>query len=88
MHNDYSLEIALDFPSQQSAEITANAIRPEMRRGFEKRSESLMNINKNILSLKVNAKDKIALKASFNAFMKLVILVDELIESGGIGNGR
>ncbi len=88
MSYGYSLEIALDYPSSQSAEITANAIRPEMRQGFEKRSESSMNINKNILSLKVNAKDKTALKASFNVFMRLVILVDKLIESGGISNDR
>ena len=79
MKNAYSLELSLEYPELHLAEIAATAIRPEMRKGFEKRSESLMNINKNILSLKVNAKDKTALKASFNAFMRLIILVDGLI---------
>lgn len=57
------------------------AISPELSSAHEKRSKTTMNINKNVLSLEINASDLTALKASFNSYMKLIILCNSLQEA-------
>ncbi|MBU2260193.1 hypothetical protein KKC44_06365 [Patescibacteria group bacterium] len=68
----------MHFPSAGSARIVRNAILPEMHGKHEKRSTANMNINKNVLSLMVNAQDLTAMKASVNSYLKLVLLVTNL----------
>ncbi len=76
---EYSLNLLLFLPSEKMAEIIFKAISPELESKFERRSKTLVDINKNVLSLAINAKDRNALKASFNNYMKLIILSYELI---------
>lgn len=74
----YSLALMMHFPSLGLARSVRDAILPEMGGKHERRSEARMNINKNVLSLTVNARDLTALKASVNSHMKLIILAEGL----------
>lgn len=73
----YLLSVRMHMPAGRAEKI-ARSLAPEIGRAYEKRSATSMNINKNILSLVIGAEDATALKASFNSYMKLVILCNEL----------
>jgi tRNA threonylcarbamoyladenosine modification (KEOPS) complex Pcc1 subunit len=77
---EYYARVDVDFPPG-TAEKVLNAITPEMGSVHERRSTAAMNTNKNILSLEIKAQDLTALKASFNSYMKLMILCNKLQEA-------
>lgn len=78
---DYTLNLKLFYPSSQQPGIIVDSILPELKGKFEKRSRTDINSNKNVLSLKIYARDITALKASVNSYMRLIILCNSLINT-------
>ena len=82
MKSPYSLQLKISFPDIKHAKIIFDAISPELHGKHEKRAFTSMDINKNVLSLNINASDATSLKASLNSYMKLIILGNNLINGG------
>jgi len=77
-----SLRLKLFFGSEKEAGIVFGSISPELHGSHERRSVTSMDINKNVISLKIDANDSTALKASLNSYMKLIALSSNI--AGGI----
>ena len=82
MERQFSLNLRLFFPDEKQAGMVFRSISPELHGKHEKRAATNMDINKNVLSLNINASDATALKASLNSYLKLIILSDNLIKGG------
>lgn len=76
----HSIDLEIVFPSGFAVENIASAINADNSAAFIQRSESSIKSNKNILCLNIDAKDKIALKASFNSYFKLISLCCDIKE--------
>ena len=76
----YNLEFELFFENEKKAKIALCAVQVELGQKHEKRSITFMNINKNIVLLKIMAQDSSALKASLNSYLKLLNLSENLLE--------
>ncbi len=74
----YSDEFKLEFPNEESAQASAKAISVELDNKFEKRAKTNIKTNKNIVLLKVNAKDETAMKASMSSYTRLLKLCLEI----------
>ena len=83
---NYSFSLMLFFPDNISAKIALNSLLPELRFWQRKRSQSKINVKKNVFSIKITAEDTTALKASLNSLIKLIGLSFNLIKfkKGGI----
>lgn len=75
----YALKIKLFFPGEKEARMLLSAVSPEIGNKFERRSRTKMNINKNVLSLKIDALDLTALRASANSYLRFIALCSSLI---------
>lgn len=75
--DNHRIAVRIELP-QGHAERILNSIKPDACGRHERRSSAIMNINKNVLSLEINAEDINALKGSFNSYMKLIMLCSEL----------
>ena len=82
MKSPCSLQLRLFFPTEKEAKIIFRSISPEFHGKHEKRARTAMDINKNVLSLQIDATDATALKASLNSYMKLIILGSNIINGG------
>ena len=82
MKSPCSLQLRLFFPTEKEAKIIFRSISPELHGKHEKRASTIMDINKNVLSLQIDATDATALKASLNSYMKLIILGSNIINGG------
>ena len=60
------------FPSGESAASAVKAVFPELGKKFERRSKTAINSNKNVVSLKIVAEDKSALKSSLGSYSRLI----------------
>ncbi|MBN2126807.1 MAG: CTAG/PCC1 family protein [Candidatus Diapherotrites archaeon] len=78
--NEFFFELKLFFPDSEKALIAFNSIKPELNDFHQKRSKAEIKINKNMFLLEINALDKTALKASVNAYLKQLNLIEELLE--------
>lgn len=76
----FSLKIGLFFDSDKKAAIAFNSVEPETGQKFEKRSKTVVDINKNVVLLKISAMDSKALKASLNSYLKLFLLSEKIME--------
>jgi len=83
---NYSFSLMLFFSDNISAKIALNSLLPELRFWQRKRSQSEINVKKNVFSIKITAKDTTALKASLNSLIKLIGLSFNLVKTqkGGI----
>lgn len=80
MRYAFSLKIRLFFVDEKKAQAAFLAVSAETGQKHEKRSKTLMNINKNVVLLKIIALDAPALKASVNSYLKLLLLSEKLSE--------
>ncbi len=76
----FFFKINLFFEKNSLPKILLHSILPELLKEKRKRSETKAKIKKNVFSLIVTAKDKTALKASVNSYLKSVLLVLKIIE--------
>ena len=76
--NRLSLEIS--FPDEKLPSSIIQSIKPDLGMQFERRSSSSINSYKNVLKLEINAKDAVAMKASFNSYIKLISLLSDIQE--------
>ena len=60
-----------DFHAPQRME---QAIAPELNNVFERRGKTSIKANKNLLVMEIHAEDATALRASINAYLKLIWL--------------
>ena len=72
-------EIAFAFPNAEMASLAVKAIRPEMNKSFERRSKASIKTNKNVVLLKILAKDEHAVKASVSSYARLFGLVEKIL---------
>ncbi len=83
--NNYSLTLKIFFNEVLNPKIIKKVLNTELDKEFEKRSKTTIEVNKNDLIMKINASDSTALRASFNNYFKLVLLITKLykITQGG-----
>ena len=70
-----SLSLEISFPDEKLPSAILQSIKPDYDKQFERRSSSSINSYKNVLKLEINAKDAVAMKASFNSYLKLISLL-------------
>jgi tRNA threonylcarbamoyladenosine modification (KEOPS) complex Pcc1 subunit len=64
----------------ETAAIVAKSLKPELDSKHNKRSETKIKLNKGVLSLNIKALDAVALRASLNSNLKLIGLVQKVLE--------
>jgi len=74
----YSLEIKINFDSENDAKNFFKSIKPELVE-FE-RSSTKVILRKSLMEIKINAADKSAARASLNTISKPLILFNSLGE--------
>ncbi len=79
----YFLDANVFFNSKKDAELALKAIAQDVMNS-KARSITSITIKKNVFAINIKAKDKTALRASFNSVMKPLILFNDL--SGGKTN--
>ncbi len=77
---EFSLKLELFFETEKKARVSFEAVSLETGQKHEKRSKTTMDINKNVVLVKIIAMDASALKASLNSYAKLFLLSDNLLE--------
>lgn len=74
----FSKQLIFSFPNEFFALASEKAISVELNRAHEKRSFVEIKTNKNIVLVKISAKDKHALNASYFAYKRLFNLCQNL----------
>jgi len=77
---NYALGIRLCFPSKEKAETAARSAEPEFKAKHLKRSTTSIGIKNRIISININAKDSVALRATANSCLNSVILAKNISE--------
>jgi len=80
MSENFFLKIELFFESKKNPKTILQAIRPELVSEKKSRSFTKISVTKEKLSIIIEAKDAVALRASFNSFFKAISLADRLLE--------
>lgn len=75
-----SAEIRVRFDMEKQAEAIFSALKPEVKKPPTSRSKVEVSIKKNVLILKIWAKDIIALRAAFNSHMRFLKAWKHLIK--------
>lgn len=81
---DYFFDAGIEFESKEKAELALKAIASDVMNS-KARSITSITIKNNLFLINIKAKDKTALRASFNSVLKPLILFNEL---GGKFNDR
>ncbi|MAG22274.1 MAG: hypothetical protein CL943_03150 [Candidatus Diapherotrites archaeon] len=80
MKAEYACSVKLHFDTTEQAENVMNAILPDLNSVRNHRSETEIKVNKAILILNIKAQDAVALRASMNGCLKLIGLVQKILE--------
>ena len=80
MKPKYNCTARLFFASEEGAFTALNALLPELDSAHNRRSETKIKVNKSVLSMDVIALDAVALRASLNSCLKLIGLVQKILE--------
>ena len=83
---DLILDASIEFDSKLSAELALKAIAQDVLNS-KVRSITSITIKKNVFLINIKAKDKTALRASFNSVLKPLIVFYDL-SLGGKNNER
>lgn len=70
----------LFFQTPKAALCAFESVKVEVGEKFEKRSTTLVNINKNVVQLEISSLDKKPLQASANSYLKLFLLCEKISE--------
>jgi tRNA threonylcarbamoyladenosine modification (KEOPS) complex Pcc1 subunit len=62
----------LCFPSEKHLEIVCKALEPEARKPPSMRSRAILEKEDDVLILKIEAKDTVALRATVNAYLRWI----------------
>jgi len=81
----YFLDASIDFPSKEKAELALKAIAQDVLNSKSKGITSI-NLKNNVFLINIKAKNKTALRASFNSVIKPLIIFHDL-SLGGKLNG-
>ncbi len=81
---DYFFDASIKFESKEKAELALQAIASDVMNS-KARSITSITIKNNFFLINIKAKDKTALRASFNSVLKPLILFNDL---GGKSHGR
>ena len=76
----YTFEITLHFEDEKKVKQVYEAITPEKMQMMKKRSETDVMLKKDMLSILIRAEDLTALRASFNVYLKPILLSKSLLE--------
>lgn len=79
MKNNFSLKAKFYFKKPEDSELILKSIKPELNQKFEKRSKTEIKSNKNVLLVNIFAEDLAALKASANHYIKLITMLEKLL---------
>ncbi len=71
-------EIELSFKNEETARIVYDSLKPEELLPKSARADVQIDYRENILSLKVNAKDTAALRATLNSFLRWAALARDM----------
>ena len=82
-----SAEKQFIFDSEKAASCAAKAVRMEFGRAHEKRAFPSIDTNKNVVLLRIVARDEVALKASLGSYSRLLGLCADFSLIGGSANG-
>jgi len=78
----YACSVKLFYGNELAAKAAGNAIIPDLDSNHKKRSKIKVKVNKGILALNISASDPVALRASLNGSLKLIGLVQRVLEVG------
>lgn len=73
--------IRLEFPSERHVEIVFKALEPEVRKSPTMRSQVTLSKEKTSLSLKIQARDTVALRAAVNAYLRWINSMVNVLET-------
>ena len=76
----YNCGVKFFFESNEEALNAAKCIEPELNSQHNRRSETKIKVNKGVLSLNIKALDAVALRASVNSTLKLIGLIQKVLE--------
>ena len=74
----FSAQKQFEFPSEKAASLAVRALSPELENASGWRAKASINTNKNLVLLKVVAKDKQAMDASVDSFSRLLGMCREI----------
>ena len=74
----YALNLNLFFENNELTNNVFKVIEPELNQKIEHRSKTMIRVKNNCFTIKINSKDKTALKASINSYLKAIILCNKL----------
>ncbi len=77
----FLLDASIDFLSKQKAELALKSIAQDVM-ASKARSITIIKIKNNFFLINIKAKDKTALRASFNSVIKPLILFNNLSNGG------
>lgn len=80
MKSKYECRVKLHFAKSGEALAAKDAVQHELDTARNLRSITGIKVNKDILSLNINAHDAVALRASLNSALKLIGLVQKIWE--------
>jgi tRNA threonylcarbamoyladenosine modification (KEOPS) complex Pcc1 subunit len=72
--------VRLKFPSKKHLEIFAKALEPEVKKPATSRSKADIEKKEKFLTLKVEAVDTVALRATLNAYLRWINSVANVLE--------
>lgn len=67
--------VRLRFPSKRHLEIISEALEPEVRKSLTMRSRAILEKENDVLILKIEATDTVALRATVNAYLRWISTV-------------
>jgi len=76
----FKLALKLSFKGSEQAALVKKSIQPELNAGHAKRSRTSISIKNKTLSISINAKDAVAMRASINGCLNSVILAKNISE--------
>lgn len=71
--------VRLKLPEQRHLEIIRKALEPEIRKPLTMRSRVFLKKKSNMIVLKIEAKDTIALRASVNAYLRWISTIHDCL---------
>jgi len=66
-------EVKVEVGSEGRAKAILEALKPEMKTSLSPRSRVRISIKKDVLILRVAAKDTVALRASLNSYLRFIL---------------
>ncbi len=78
--NSIETVFTIELDNSHEAEIVYNSIKPEITYAHNERSISEIELDENIINIKIFSNDVVSLRASINSYVRWIKLSDEILK--------